>query len=283
MVEVERGLIAGEPVLLERALGLGLLRRDDGDIRLGGGKAGRGRRGGGFGLQHRRAGRIDRLIGRDRLLGERVGPFEFRPGIVGGGLGRSELRLGLGHLRLAGVDLLADPRHRRFGAGNLRLRLVQRDLVVGIVEHDQRIAGLDMGVLGNRDRLDVAGDLRRDGRRIGADIGIVGRDDEAAVGPPVVAVEGARHRLPRLRAPGRPAGSARRASSRAWPEGRWPAPRLAIALASSAGTASRKSRDGSIRSVGRAGPISMSAPRLTEPIPSSFPMILMAFSCSSKL
>ena len=82
--------------------------------------------------------------------------------------------------RLAGDDLLADAGDRRLAGGDLRLGPVEGVAVVGIVEDDQRVAGLDAGVVGRRHRLDVAGDLGGHGRGVGADIGVVGGDDEAA-------------------------------------------------------------------------------------------------------
>ena len=81
---------------------------------------------------------VEGLLGGEALAGERALPVELGLGVVDGGLGRSDLGLRLGDLGLAGGDLLADPRHRRLLGGDLRLRLVERDLVVGVVEDDQR-------------------------------------------------------------------------------------------------------------------------------------------------
>ena len=75
--------------------------------------------------------------------------------------------------------------------GDLRLGLGDRNLVVAVIDDQQRIAGLHLLVLGHLDLVDIAGDLRRNERHVGLDIGVVGRDHEAPVGPVMVAVPGA--------------------------------------------------------------------------------------------
>ena len=60
--------------------------------------------------------------------------------------------------------------HRR----ELRLGMVERDLVVAVVELDQQLAGLDRLVVGHRDRDDAAADIGADRDHVGLGEGVVG-------------------------------------------------------------------------------------------------------------
>ena len=60
--------------------------------------------------------------------------------VVGGGLRRGLLRLGLPQARLRRLDLCADALQRLVLGGDLRLGLVERNPVVTVVDQDQRVA-----------------------------------------------------------------------------------------------------------------------------------------------
>ena len=190
----------------------------------------------------------------------------------------------LADLRIAGGDLLADPADRRLLGRDLRFRLLQRDAVVGIVEEHQRRPRRDVRVVVDRHGLHVAGDLRRDDRRVGADIGIVGRDHEAAFGPPVVAVLGARPE-------GHQGNGEEQTSLRMLTRffaGRRPAARRLAAVtatargvrSASAGTGVLPARSAVGSTIGPSGTISPISPRGAAPIPLSWTTLSWLFSSS---
>ena len=187
VIEIERGLIAGEPVLVEGALGLGLLGGKHADIGVRRGDGGIGCDNGLPGLIAGGAGGIEGRRGGEALPGQRIHPVVLCRGIVGDGLRRSALGHSRFDRRFGGDDLLADAGDGCRAGGDLRFGPGQRVPVIGIIEDDQRVAGLDAGVVGRRHGLDGAGDLGGHDRGVGADISVVGGDEEAAIGPPVVA------------------------------------------------------------------------------------------------
>ncbi len=112
----------------------------------------------------------------------------LRTALVAAACADDLLRLGLQQRSLGGFGLRGDALQRLALGDDLRLGLRDRDRVVAVVHDDQRIAGLHMLVLDDRNGGDIAGDLRRHERHVGLHIGVVGRDHEAAVGPVLVAV-----------------------------------------------------------------------------------------------
>ena len=104
------------------------------------------------------------------------------------GLGGVELGARLARGRLGGRDLRVEGFERGLLRRELGCGLIDGELVVAVVEADERVAGLHVLVLDDRHLGDVGRDLGRDDRHVGADIGVVGRDDEAADGHVVVAV-----------------------------------------------------------------------------------------------
>jgi len=114
-------------------------------------------------------------------------PVILRHGVVGGGGRRCQLRLGRFDRGLARGDLLVDALDRGPAGGDLRFGLRQRNAKVGVVENDERIARLDARVVRRRHRLDIAGDLGGHRRGVGRHVGVIGGNDEAPIGPPLVA------------------------------------------------------------------------------------------------
>ena len=105
-----------------------------------------------------------------------------------GDLRKLQVRLRLVHLRLAGGDLRllhvhlrVDVAHRRLCGGDLRLGLFERDAIRAIVDADDHLAGGDMLVVGDRNRGDIARDLRRNGKLPRGDEGVVGRFEMGGV------------------------------------------------------------------------------------------------------
>ena len=151
------------------------------------------------------------LLGRQFLLA-----LQFGLGARLDGLRRSELRLGLRDRGLLRFDLLADARDCRLLGGELVARGVGRQPVITVVDAGDHVAGMNIGVVGDADRRNVAGNLGRQRRRVGMHISVVGGDDEPAGCEPVVAVpaaggehDGRRHPdqgLPRQLAAGRGLG-----------------------------------------------------------------------------
>jgi hypothetical protein len=147
------------------------------------------------------------LAGGDRLLVVRVRLLEalhrggggggelaiahlIVPGAVDLRIGGGDAGLGLGDHRVLQAPDRVEIGERRLLAGDGGHRLRQRGAIVAVVELHQEIAGTDGLVVGDHDLGDQPGDLRRDDGDIAADIGIVGALDEAAHGPPMVAVPG---------------------------------------------------------------------------------------------
>ena len=97
------------------------------------------------------------------------------------------MRLGLGDRGLLRLDLLADTRDRRLLGGEFVARGVDRQPIVAVVDAGDHLAGMHIGVVGDVDGRDIAGDLGGERRGIGVHIGVVGGDDVAADREPVVA------------------------------------------------------------------------------------------------
>ena len=127
-----------------------------------------------------------RLAGELRL-GELHLALELRGGVDGIGPGCIEPGLGLGHARGGGVDLAPDTRDRALLGRELALGRVQRQPVVAVVHPGDHVARLDGLVVHNLDRGDIALHLRRQDGDVALHVGVVGRDQEASVGPPIVA------------------------------------------------------------------------------------------------
>ena len=187
VVEIELRLVDGKLVLIEDALAFRLLGGEHGGVRFG--RRHPGARGVdcGVGLQQLGSRGVNRLLRTERLVGKRGGAIVFDLGVGGAGLGGGELRASLRHLRLAGGDLLIDAGDGGLLNCDLRLGLLEREAVVGIVDEKKRRPCGHAGVVGDRDGLDVARDLGRDHRSVRAHIGVVGRDHEAPVRPPAMA------------------------------------------------------------------------------------------------
>ena len=93
-----------------------------------------------------------------------------------------QLRLRLIELRFRLIDLFVLAANLRLDVadvglrnGNLRLRLIDRDLVVAVVDPRQQIARIDMLIVGDRHIGDIAANLRRDRKTPGCDEGVVCR------------------------------------------------------------------------------------------------------------
>ena len=169
-------------------LGLGLLRPQHLDIGLLGRELGLG-----AADRRLRPVAIEGRLVEPRLAGE-VGLAElYLPLELGGGVGRR--RLGPHRAR-------PRPWRRRWrqprSAGrsgrsvlscvaSLSLRRLQRQPVVAVVEPRDHVAGLDRLVVRDLDRGDIALHLGGEDGDVALDIGIVRADQEAPVGPPVVA------------------------------------------------------------------------------------------------
>jgi hypothetical protein len=113
-----------------------------------------------------RSGTFFHQVARARLLLLRE--LQLRLGLV-------ELRLRLLDLFLLAVDLRLDVADVGLRHGNLRLRLIDRDLVVTVVDPRQKFAGVDVLVVGDRDGGDIAANLRRNPKAPGRDEGVIGR------------------------------------------------------------------------------------------------------------
>ena len=78
------------------------------------------------------------------------------------------------------------------GGLDIGLGLLERDLVIPVVDAGQDLAGPHGFVVAHQHGGDVAGDLRGDRGVVGLDVGVVGRDLEASDGPvPPAEVRGA--------------------------------------------------------------------------------------------
>ena len=106
------------------------------------------------------------------------------------GCGRRQLSLGLGDHCLLQATGRVEIGERGLLPGDAGDRLRQRGAIVAVVEPDQKIAGMDLLVVGDRDISDESRHLRRDHGDVPADIGVVGALDETPDGPPVMAVPG---------------------------------------------------------------------------------------------
>ncbi|CAJ6761054.1 Uncharacterised protein [Burkholderia pseudomallei] len=90
---------------------------------------------------------------------------------------RGELHVRDVKLHLRGVEL-------RLREPELRARRVDLRLIVALVDHEQQIAAMDVDVVVDRERDDVAGHLRRDRDRVAVGVGVVGADLIARREPP---------------------------------------------------------------------------------------------------
>jgi hypothetical protein len=86
-----------------------------------------------------------------------------------------ELRAGLLDLGLLAVDLRRDIGHVGQCNGHLRLGLIDRDLVVAIVNPGEQVTCVDVLVIGHGYFGHVAAHLRRDRETAGRDESVVGR------------------------------------------------------------------------------------------------------------
>ena len=137
---------------------------------------------GGFGAS--RIGFLSLQVGARLLLAlNRAGTFFDkvpRPALLL--LREPQLRLRLIELRFRLIDLFVLAANLRLDVadvglrnGNLRLRLIDRDLVVAVVDPRQQIARIDMLIIGDRHIGDIAANLRRDRKTPGRDEGVVCR------------------------------------------------------------------------------------------------------------
>ena len=178
--QIALGLVAGEPQRLERAFGFRALplqhrytgvRR--GDLRVAGHDLG-------VGLVECRIGRIEaglRSVGRGD---QRRGALLRQRHVLLHRHQRQLVGIGLRQRRLRPDDLRVDPLQRQVLRVDLRQRLVAGDLVIAVVERDQRVALLDRLVGRDVDLGDVAGKLGGNRRDVAFDISVVGRHHEPA-------------------------------------------------------------------------------------------------------
>jgi len=107
--------------------------------------------------------------------------FLLREGLAGlidqdGGPGGIDERLLRVERRLAAGD-------RRLRRGDVGVRLVERDLIVAVVDAGEDLAGFDGFIVANKNLDEIARDFRGDRRVVGLDIGVVRRDMEASDRP----------------------------------------------------------------------------------------------------
>jgi hypothetical protein len=100
------------------------------------------------------------------------------------------LRLGLVDLGLRLLDLLAlavglglNVIDIRLRDGGLCLGLIDRNPVVAVVDPRQRLAGIDVLIVGDGDIGDIAADFRRDGEAARGNEGVIRRFEMANVEP----------------------------------------------------------------------------------------------------
>ena len=139
---------------------------------------------------------------------------------VGRRLGGNELRPGLLDRSFLGRDLMADARDGRFLGRDFVARRIDGEPIVAVIDGGDHVAGVDVGVVGDRDVGEIAGHLGGQRRVIGLHIGVIGRDREPAdrhtvVAEPASAATASKRRRPRpsracggsdaLRLPCRPA------------------------------------------------------------------------------
>ena len=78
-----------------------------------------------------------------------------------------------------GGDLMCDAGDGRLLGRDFAARGVDGEPVVAVVDRGDHVAGMDVGVVGDRDAGDIAGDFGGERRVVGLHIGVVGRDREA--------------------------------------------------------------------------------------------------------
>jgi hypothetical protein len=100
-------------------------------------------------------------------------------------LGGGYLHVGLLNGRVLQLQLGVDGADFRLSRLAVGHGLAQCGLKVPVIDAGENLASLDRLVVGYRDFADVAGDAGGDQRVVGLDVGIVGLDHEAA-GAPVV-------------------------------------------------------------------------------------------------
>src|SRR5262249_41267083 len=107
--------------------------------------------------------------------------------------GGAELGLGLTDGGLLRGGLPAEPLDGRLLHGDLVACRLHGEAVVAVLDAGDHVTRSDARIVLNRDKGDIAGDLRRQGRALGADVGLVRADKIAPRRPPGVAVIAAGH------------------------------------------------------------------------------------------
>ena len=115
-------------------------------------------------------------------------PIEFELHALRGGLRGGELRARLLDGRFLGGNLVRDACDGRFLGRDFPARRINRELIVAVVDGGDHVAGVNVGVVLDGNRGEIAGDLGGERRVVRSHVGIVGRDHEPADRPPVVAV-----------------------------------------------------------------------------------------------
>ena len=123
---------------------------------------------------------LQRLSARRVARHQLVLPVEFQFGARGGCLRGNKLRPGLLDGGLLRRDLMRHPRDRRFLGRDLLARRIDRQPIIAVVDGGDHVAGMDVGVVGDRNAGEIAGHLGGERRVVGLHIGVVGRDHEAA-------------------------------------------------------------------------------------------------------
>jgi len=101
-----------------------------------------------------------------------------------------QCRLGRIDNRLLHVELGLLAGDRGFRGGDIRPRLIERDLVVAVVNSRQHLAAMHALVIASQYFAQIAGDLWRNGGVVGLHVSVIGRDQETADGPIIPAVPG---------------------------------------------------------------------------------------------
>ncbi len=104
---------------------------------------------------------FERLLAGISLHRKRLLAVEFELRLLGFGLRRKHLRLGLIDIGRLRDDLAADPVDGRLLGRDLFARRVRRELVVAVVDRGDHVAGMDRGIVVDRNAGDVTGNLRR--------------------------------------------------------------------------------------------------------------------------
>ncbi len=134
---------------------------------------------------------LELLAAVDLAGGEILLALQFEVGARRARLGGCELRVGLVDGCLLRHHLLAETGDGRLLHGDVVLGRLHGQAIVAVVDAQQHVAGLDVGVVVEGDLGHVARHLGGQGGVARAHVGVVGGHQVAAGGPPVAAVVGA--------------------------------------------------------------------------------------------